>query len=160
MEKSRFVTLLAIGLLLSNLMLVGFIMVNRSRHLQGERMGPPPPHERGPRNIIIQRLHLTEAQVSEYDKLIKWHRDEIDREDKSLSTLKQKLYNTLTTPTDSTEKDSIFAAISQAQQHIERIHYKHFEDIRALCTEQQKPDFEALTQEIASLFGPRPHKRP
>jgi len=159
MERSRLILIIAVGLLLSNLLLVGYIMAGR-RH---DHHDGPPPHGRpsghGPRNIIIEKLHFSEAQVEEYDQLISWHRNEIDSTDQQIVELKNRLYHGLATP-DSSGKDSLIAAISMAQQHIERVHYKHFEDIGKLCTAEQKPAFEALTREIASLFAPGPRKPP
>lgn len=154
MGKTKFITFLAIGLLLSNLLLVGYIMLNRSQPTH-----QPPPRHGGPRNIIIERLHFSEEQVTEYDKLIQWHRSEIDKRDHKMRELKNQLYSTLSNLSDNT-KDSLIATIANTQQEIERIHYKHFEDIKRLCTPQQQADFEKLTKEIAALFAPPrpPHK--
>ncbi len=157
MGKTKFITFLAVGLLLSNLLLVGYIMLHKSS--QPVHQGPPPHGHHGPRNIIIERLHFSDAQITEYDKLIQWHRSEIDRADQKIRELKNQLYSTLNTPSGNT-KDGIIASIATTQQEIERIHYKHFEDIKHLCTPQQQADFEELTKEIASLFAPPrpPHK--
>jgi hypothetical protein len=156
MEKTRLISLLAVGLLLSNLLLVGFILYNKPKH-DGEFRSP---HPGGPRNIIIERLHFDDAQVTQYDKLITWHRGEVNKADEQLVALKNQLYGTLANTAGSIVKDSLMNAISAVQQSIEKIHYRHFEDIRNLCTEKQKPDFEALSRDMASLFGPPPHKRP
>lgn len=119
---------------------------------------PPQQRHEGPRNIIIERLNFSEEQVAKYDELIQWHRGEIRRTDHKIMELKNELYNTLGDNADSNTKASIIVAIGNTQQEIERIHYKHFEDIKDLCTDLQKPTFDALTKEIASLFAP-PHKR-
>lgn len=157
MQKSTFISILAVGLLVSNLLLVGFIMYNKAAHNPDGNHPGQQRHE-GPRNIIIERLNFSEEQVAKYDELIHWHRGEVRRTDHKIMELKNELYNTLGNNTDSNTKASIIAAIGTTQEKIERIHYKHFEDIRALCTDQQKPAFDALTKEIASLFAP-PHKR-
>jgi periplasmic protein CpxP/Spy len=151
MEKTKLISLLAVGLLLSNLLLVGFILYNKPKH--GHEY--PPPHG-GPRDLIIERLHFNDSQVAQYDKLIAWHRGEIGKADDQITTLKNQLYSTLASSANSRLKDSLLGAISAVQQNIEKIHYRHFEDIRNLCTEQQKPDFEALTKDMASLFAPPP----
>ncbi len=167
MQRSKLLTFVSIGLLLSNLLLVSYIVANRGKaREEHQRPDGPPDHERGsgvhhgPRNLIIERLHFSDEQVASYDKLIQWHRGEIGKADQRIIELKNQLYESLTAPAADGRKDSLIATIAAAQQDIERIHYKHFEDIRDLCTEQQKPDFEALTREIASLFAPPPHKRP
>lgn len=156
MQRSRLYILIIVGLLLSNLMLVGYILSARS---EGQRHGPPPPPGHGgPRNLIIERLHFTEQQVAEYDKLIQWHRSEISRADERVMELKNSLYATLLKADTPTSKDSLITEIARVQQHIEEVHYTHFEDIRNLCTADQKPAFEELSGEIASLFSHPPHK--
>ncbi len=176
MDRTKLITILAVGLLLSNMALVGFIMMGRSdkgRPQQQERPdGPPPggpggpggpdrPGGRGPRNLIIARLGLTEAQVTEYDQMIQWHRTSVDAANERIMGLKNQLYATIASG-DTTAKDSLVAAIGTTQQEIERIHYKHFEDMKRLCTTpEQQAAFEELTKEIASLFGPHgPRQRP
>ncbi len=146
-----------IGLLASNLLLAGYI-------LSGKRHNAPPerwegrPGMRGPRNLIIERLQFSDGQVREYDKMIRWHRGEIEKAEERIMHLKNELYATLNGPANPAVRDSLADAIANEQREIERIHYKHFEDIRGLCTEQQRPAFEELTREIASLFGRPPHK--
>jgi protein CpxP len=157
MQKSTFISILAVGLLVSNLLLVGFVMYNKAAH-NPEGSHPRQQRHEGPRNIIIERLNFSEEQVVKYDELIQWHRSEIGRTDHKIMELKNELYSTLGNNTDSNTKAAIIASIANTQQEIEQIHYKHFENIRDLCTDRQKPVFDELTKEIASLFAP-PHKR-
>lgn len=157
MEKTKFISILAIGLLLSNLVLVGFIVMNKPQQLL-----PPPPQHEGPRNTIIERLHFDEKQVVEYDKMIEWHRTNIRETDQKIADLKKQLYSTLNSLDNTNVKDSLIAAIAIAHQVVEHIHYKHFEDIKQLCnSDEQKAAFEELTKEIAALFAPHrpPHKQ-
>jgi len=157
MQKSRLLILVIVGLLASNLLLAGYIIAGRTKTDQDERPGGPPPH-RGPRNLIIKRLGFSGAQVEAYDKLIQWHRGEIDRSEERIMQLKNELYATLNQQPDVTRRDSLIDEIVAVQREVEHIHYKHFEDLKALCTEKQRPAFDALTNEIASLFGRPPHK--
>ena len=157
MQKSRLLIFVIIGLLASNLLLAGYILSGkwhsaRPAHQEGR------PGMRGPRNLIIERLSFSDSQVLEYDKKIRWHRGEIEKAEARIMHLKNELYATLNGPANSAVRDSLIDAIANAQREIEHIHYKHFEDIRGLCNEQQRPAFEELTSEIASLFGRPPHK--
>lgn len=150
MQKTKFISYLAAGLLISNLILVAFIVFGRSN---GDHHGPP----RGPRNIIIERLHFDDNQIKAYDKLIAAHRSHVEETDKQIKDLKQQLYSTLENPDHVSDRDSLIHKIGEVQMAMERVHLKHFEEIGALCTESQKPLFTALTTEIASLFGRPPH---
>lgn len=160
MEKSKFYIFIATTLLISNLVLVGYIF--NSRNNRPPIDGPKHPGQhRGPRDLIIKRLHFSDAQITAYDKLIQWHRGEIDNANEQMMSLKNQLYATLAASQAGNAKDSLLSAIASVQQKIEQTHYKHFEDIRDLCTADQKKDFEELTREIAFLFAPsdrKPHR--
>lgn len=156
MNKIKFLTILVVGLLLSNLMLAGFLMYKKTEKPDNDRNT-----HIGPRNIIIEKLHFNENQVKQYDELIKWHRSEIEKAQGKLMICKNRLYNTLAANTiDTTLKKNCIEDIAEAQKNIEHIHYTHFEDIKKLCTSEQKQYYKQLTEEIAALFAPHRPKRP
>ncbi len=151
MNKVKILSILTITLLLLNLFLVGFMISNK----------PPRQGKDGPRNIIIEKLKFNDNQIEEYDKLIKWHRTEMDKSEEELKVLKNQLYSTLTKDSANNLKDSIISEINKVQFRIESIHYKHFMDIKNLCNKDQEPSYIELTTEIASLFGgPRNRREP
>jgi protein CpxP len=148
MNKLKFLSIVSIVLLFTNLALVGFIILRK----------PPHPRDIGPRNSIIEKLKLDENQVIEYDKLVEWHRSEIRKSDLDIMAIKNKLYTNLINGSSISIKDSLIRELTSVQAHIENTHYKHFEDIKILCHENQIHAFELLTQEIASLFSKPPNK--
>ncbi len=148
MNKVKFLTIVIVGLLISNIALVGFLVLKKPDH----------PKHLGPRNIIIEKLGFDENQEKAYDKLIAWHRDEITKTEKDIMLLKNKLYSNLSVDTQSNTKDSLINELSKVQIKIENIHYKHFEDIKQLCHDDQKQAYINLTTEIASLFAHPPIK--
>lgn len=147
MNKIKVLSLVALGLLISNLLLVGFIFFRK-----------PPMHE-GPRKIIAERLHFDENQIKTYDGYIQNHRKAITQTEEQIRNLKNQLYGTLHSEGTGTQKDSLIKALGGAQMQIEQIHYKHFEEIKSLCNDNQKKDFDNLTQDIARLFAPN-NKKP
>ncbi len=147
MNKLKLISIAAIGLLVVNLMLVTALFMRK-----------PHPNPEGPKKLIIEKLHFDEQQVKAYDTMVTWHRAEIRNSDEQILKLKNTLYNHLNEDVDQRTKDSLIAAIANVQTHIERTHYKHFEDIKKLCKPDQQKDFEKLTQEISNLFG-RPKGR-
>ena len=64
MNKKYFLIIIIIGLLLSNLLLIGFITSQKKEKRQGPIQ---------PKNIIIDRLHFNENQVLAYELLVKNH---------------------------------------------------------------------------------------
>ncbi|WP_284652166.1 hypothetical protein [Flavobacterium terrisoli] len=152
MERTKLLTISVIGLLLLNLGTLGFLFLNGPKDHRLPHEGRPKPKE-----IIIEKLHFDANQKTAYEKLIHWHRGEINRLDDSIRQTKNELYSGL----DETEinvktKDSLIALLNSYQKQIEETHFKHFEDIKKLCKPEQQEDFKALTEELSRIFGPKP----
>lgn len=116
----------------------------------------PEHRHRGPRNEIIERLHLDEEQVRRYDQLIKEHRSAIEKAERKLIGQKQQLFADLDQPFS----DSVLRGILQTEAEIQHIHFDHFKEIERLCRPEQKTYFRELNKEIARLFSPGKKPRP
>jgi protein CpxP len=150
MTKLNFISIIAGGLLVSNLLLVGFVIL---------RPNTPERHPE-PREIIIQKLDFDEEQVAAYEELIHEHRTQIRETDQQIRKLKNRLYSSLAAPTPPAEKDSLIRELGRMQMQIEEINYRHFSEIRSLCRPDQLGRFETLSREIAGLFARHPRKKP
>ena len=150
MNKTKLISLITLGLVVLNIVLVVFILFHKTE----------PPRHLGPRNIIIERLEFDEKQIRQYDVLINRHRAAIREKETRLLEIKKELYQTLTEPRQPESKDSLISEIGQIQKEIETIHYRHFQDIQHLCKPNQQAAFNQLVNEIADLFFHRmpPHK--
>jgi hypothetical protein len=142
MSKQRFYAITALVLLGSNLFLLWL-------HFYGSR----PRHE-GPRREIIKRLNLDDVQVQRYDVLIKQHRTSLRQLDSTVRMQRRTLYTGIGGALAAQHKDSMLREVSKAQLELEQLHYRHFLDIRALCKPEQVPAFEALSRDLAAMFGP------
>lgn len=155
MQKTTLISVVAVGLLVSNLALVAHVLRSNNRP-------PHPPHPShqpgGPKNLIIERLHFDEQQVAAYQQLIDQHRAAIRAGDKRILQLKTELYTSLSAPADNVPTDSLAVAIANEQRHMEQVHYHHFADIKKLCRPDQLKYFNELAPELAQLFGPPPHR--
>lgn len=156
MEKTKLLTITVIGLLLLNFATLGFLFLKEPK---GQRQ----PHEgrRQPKEIIVEKLHFDASQQKDYAKLIQWHQEEITRLDKNIRLAKNKLYTLLSQiEANPNTKDSLIAVINSNQKQVEVTHFKHFEDIKKLCHEDQREDFNSLTQELSKIFsrGQKPRR--
>jgi len=142
MNKAKFLSIIVILLLVSNGVLLYFLMDKPSR-------------PEGPKAIIIEQLHFDTKQIKTYELLIQKHRSQINREEQQIRQLKQDLYQELNKAVS--QKDSIIAELVFHQKRVEDIHYEHFEDIKAICKPKQLMYFSQLTKELAKLFS---HKGP
>ena len=146
MNRTRLISFIAIGLLITNLLMVGFIFLNKPHHqMHG-----------GPKKLIAERLHFDAQQIEEYDKLIALHRMEIKTKDSLIRQAKNELYGCISS-NNTTLKDSLENKLGQLQIDIEEINYNHFLDIKKLCKENQLTYFNDLVKDLAQLFARPKH---
>lgn len=143
MTKNRFYIFIIVGLLISNLLLVVFMLMRK------------PPHHSGPRDLIIERLHFDEKQIQQYDGLIQQHRMQIREKEHELMDAKTQYYSLLKNK-DQKNGDSLVQKIGTISMETEKINFKHFQDIRKICHPDQLQDFDHLIDEFEALFAPGP----
>lgn len=144
---------------LLSIAVVVLLGLNIATLLIGSKHGPP--HAEGPKQLVIDRLHLDEQQVTAYSKLIEEHQAAIKSKNDELLAARKALYADLARE-GRPISDSLTLAIAVLQQDIEMIHYGHFADIRELCHPDQIAAFDLLLNDLAGLFngpGRGPRKR-
>ncbi len=111
-------------------------------------------HE-GPKKLVAKKLNFSEEQIQAYERIIKEHQTAVKETHDKIRLKKNELYGQLNA--DSTSTNSLLIGeISDLFSEMETIHYNHFEDIKAICTQEQLPLFEELTTELSTLFAPHP----
>ena len=150
MEKSKFLTLLVIALLLLNLGLLAYLFLGNSKPQHKEKEMRP-----NPREIVIRKLNFSDKQIESYKVLIKDHRAKISFAEKRNMELKNHLYQfLLKTSENKSTTDSIINLLAENQKLIETTHFNHFADIKKLCEPSQLKAFEELATELSQIFGP------
>ena len=159
MKKTKLLTITVIGLLLLNFAILAFLLVSSpSGH---KRPADRPEGRPNPREIIIERLHFDDKQQKEYAELIKWHRGEIKNLDSNIRQTKNELYSQLNqTEVNLKTKDRLITLLNSYQKQVEETHFKHFEDIKKLCNQDQLEDFNELTEDLSRIFAPNKPPRP
>ncbi|MCX6183346.1 MAG: hypothetical protein NT150_15640 [Bacteroidetes bacterium] len=145
MNKVKLLSYISVGLLLTNILVLCFLFFGKPKH-----HGPP-----NVREEVIEKLDFNENQILIYDQLIQWHQHEIMKAEKEMLRLKTQLYVGLASNSDECVKDSIVREIANVDIEIENIHYKHFQDINDLCSEEQKVKFQELVLQISNYFRPQ-----
>ena len=148
MNKSKFLTISVIALLVCNLFLIGFILWHK-----------PGKHERNnPRNFIIKKLDLTENQIEEYEILIASHKPLFKEKKMLLHEKENQLYMLLQGTAEESAPEVLSNEIGTLQRQIEILQYNHFKDIKALCKPNQIGRYDELMTEISRVFSPPRHK--
>lgn len=159
MKKTKLLTITVIGLLLLNFAVLAFLFVSGPR---GHKQPTDRPEGRpNPREIIIERLHFDDNQQKGYDNIVQWHQGEIKKLDSNIRQTKNELYYQLNqTEVNLKTKDSLITLLNSYQKQVEETHFKHFEDIKKLCHQDQLEDFYELTEDLSKIFAPNKPTRP
>jgi protein CpxP len=142
MNKKYFYILIILGLLFSNLMLIGFMSFQKKER----------PHPLQPKNIIVDKLNFDSEQIASYELLITDHLSKTLKKDREIMKLKRELYQQLRFDNNASVVDSITSQVSNIQKQIEQLHYDHFKDIKLICKPDQQELYSQLINEISHIF--------
>lgn len=145
MSKNKFYLIVIVALLISNGVALFFLTQKDSR--RGAH--------KSPKEIIVERLNFDEEQETQYVRLILEHREATKDLMDTILANRNTLYSTLSAKTFTEDRNSIISEIVTLQAELEQLNVSHFEDIRALCHDNQLDRFDKLTQDLAKLFGKR-----
>lgn len=150
MSKIKLLTISVIGLMIVNLGMVAFLLLQKPPFRPD---GRPPLEKTGPKKIIIDKLHFDAEQAVQYEHLIDQHQLIIKPLNDSIKIVKNNLYQSLANENDSI-KNSLIAKLGLLQRQVELTHYEHFLAIKKLCKLDQLEDFNKLSKELAGFFAP------
>lgn len=113
-----------------------------------------------PRDLLIKEVGFSDAQAKQYEELITAHRDAMQRLRREGRDLRDLLFAQLGKPAAS--PDSLYVRIGINQQQIEQTTYQHFEQVRKLCTDAQKEQFDRIIGEVLRTMNRNkpPHSGP
>ena len=151
MEKSRFLKIVIIALLVLNLGTLSFLFIN---HLHGKGHHGPPHDQEGPARFIIEKLGFDEKQQAAFNDLKREHQGQMRMMEDSIKMQRDQLPELITSGNDA-KADSVATAIGRCQKQIERYTYQHFVKVYALCNDQQKDKFKDIIGEILHMMGRR-----
>lgn len=139
--------LVILFLVLSNAIALGFLFFDNKTHSQ-----PPKPME-----VIVEKLQFDENQQQEFIKLVRVHRKDVKSIHLSIVRLKNEMYQGLKKEIP-VVNDSLLTLVANSVKELERIHYKHFMDIKNLCDSSQRTNFNELADILGFLFQPQSPK--
>ena len=144
MEKTKFLTIAVIALLVLNGALIVFLWMGH------RRLNPPPPKNGRPpaAAFLIKNLDFDENQTTLYDGLRKAHRAAKDSLQNTLRRSREIYFKGI--PTDDTSK---LAEIGEIQKESDRITFVHFQKVRALCRPDQQTKFDEVIGEVLKMMA-------
>lgn len=153
MERSKFLTIIIIALLVLNLGTLAYLFMQNRRP-----PGPPIRQEGGPSAFIIDKLKLDDKQEQAFIVLRDFHRHNMRQKQDSVRMLKETYYKGLETDTpDMAKAAEIETQILQKQKEMDELTFDHFARVRQLCNPDQKQLFDEFIGDILrSMGGPKP----
>lgn len=152
-NQNKFRNLLIIVLLVLNLLTVSIIWMQTSNR------NDSPPEEQSKRrqesvNIMKKALDLNEGQAKQVDKIRTSQIDQSKKYNDRLDELKKQMVDELFKSNPDTAIAKVKAAeIGEMQSKMELLRFKHFKELLAVCTPEQK---EKLKPVLVELFGRKP----
>jgi periplasmic protein CpxP/Spy len=120
-----------------------------------------PPQGGQARDRVIRDLRFDDAQVKQYDELIRQHQQAMRPLRDEAARLHRLLFANLgSAHEDQKYADSLSQLIGANQQQTEMVTFRHFAAVRAMCTDGQKPMFDNIIADVMRQMGGRPGPRP
>ena len=145
--KSKLLLIIIGILLVANLLLLSFFLINKPAQKKGMKGDK---HEMVA-SFLEQQIGFSKLQLQQYDSLSARHHVKMKTVFDEMRDSKKKGFKQLTT--DHFSDSAIVAAANlsaEKQKQIEIEMFKHFKDIRDLCTPMQQPKFDSLFYNMLS----------
>jgi len=115
-----------------------------------------------PKYLIIDRLGFSKEQINEYEILIREHRRIVEPALRNVKKLKKELFSLLYLPPDNPKVQKIIGEILILERRIEEATFVHFSEVRAICTDEQKKEFDRIINRVLEgmAAGRPPHPPP
>ena len=116
-----------------------------------------------PRDFVIRSMHFTDDQIKQYDLLIKDHRQSMNKLRHDAMEYRKELFGSLKNENGGANTDSLATLIAGTQKQIELVTWNHFAQVRKICTDAQKADFDNIIGDVIKKMnghgGPPPRDR-
>ena len=126
----------------------------------GRPPGPPPGGGATPREYLIHALDFSPGQVTQYDALIRKHQEDMRRLRRRANEYRHMLFEYVGDTTAGNTVDSLSGLIANTQKAIIMATYRHFTQVRALCTDEQKKKFDSIIDNVLQRMNNRLPPRP
>ena len=148
--NNRFISWLIVILLLVNIATLAFYWGN---HFKQQR-------DNSPREFLVKKLNFNENQRRLYFELAADHNKNARKIRELIKNKKDSLFQLLQSDTViESARNNAAIQVSLSIQSLDILTFEHFKKVRAICTEEQKPKFDAIIQKMVNSVN-SPQKEP
>lgn len=149
MRKEKLLWILIILLIVVNGATLFFLISGRR----------PEPGNRFDRTIT-EVLQLSEDQTRQFNVMKKAHHQEMIRVDREMRSTYETYFYLLSDTGNIPEKDSLENVLGKKQKEKIQITYQHFNDLKSICTPEQKEKFNELIPLLMHVINPQKNLLP
>lgn len=154
--RNKVLSVLVLILLLTNILLVVFFVWMKPSSGDPGRSGRD---DRGPgvTELLKKQVGFTDGQMTQYKALKEQHWDKMKPYFGELRTAKDRFYGLLSSSVAADSLTIVSAAdsIAAKQKQIDMQTFRHFRQVRNICTPAQQPAFDSMVQQvIRRMSGP------
>lgn len=154
---------IGLGMMAINLVLIGFFWAGALRK-EGHRPPPPPPLNGMPQPPMhmVADLNLNETQTEQFIKLWESHFSRMNQIKETAGAWRDSMWMELIAEKPDTSKLNLATMkIGEQQVKLEQEMFRHFSEVKAICTPQQAEAFNKTTREVIQhRRGPGAHQPP
>ena len=150
--QSKYRTLIAIIVLLlvTNIAMLVYFVLNKRHHERGDRDKSKPGFE----NVLQKEVGFNEQQVAQFKTLKETHWAAAKRQMEDMKQLKLSLFNlTKEQNTPDSTVNRLADSIAGLQKQIELNSFQHFKATRQICTPEQQSAYDSLMTKIITKMG-------
>ena len=142
--NSKIVSWLIALLVVANITTLAFFWIG---HFKNQK-------ENSPKEFLSKNLNFSKSQKNAYFILAKEHNESAKIIRDQIKNDKESLFQLLKSDTinDSVRNDKALK-VSMSIQSLDILTFEHFRKVRALCTEDQKPQFDELIQKMVNAVN-------
>ncbi|MEQ9217283.1 MAG: hypothetical protein RLO17_04530 [Cyclobacteriaceae bacterium] len=118
----------------------------------------PPIGQVGIKEEISRELNFTETQKATFDEMAKAHRESMRELDRHEHQLMKSFFGQLSSDRAGDNNDSLLQEIIQLEKEKITVTYTHFEELKALCDEDQRTRFDQVINKIIPVLTNAPEK--
>jgi Spy/CpxP family protein refolding chaperone len=150
MKKQHLLWLAIFILFALNIATISFIAFRTPGH-------PPPPGHGAFDQLVLQTLQLNEEQEHRFHDLKRAHHEAIMQLDKAMKPRFEQYFRLLLdNRNDTVTKKQLELAMADIYQQKLQVTYRHFDQLKSICSPEQQQHFDKLIPELMQVMQPAP----
>ncbi|MCF8243296.1 MAG: hypothetical protein K9J16_18115 [Melioribacteraceae bacterium] len=153
-KQKRLITIVIVLLVILNIATITLLWLGKPDHRPEYEKITPEQENKQIGRLLNETLGFDKKQIDEYLKIRKLHKEKVNTIQEEIRKTKKEMFSAVLSNDESvTISDSLLSVTENLHAQIEKLTFKHMQDLKALCNEEQKRELKNM---IHKLFEPNP----